>query len=76
MDLTAIAHRLGITPDSARTYHARSQQHRAKHTPKPGDMPPPDYTVAGRPAWEKETIEAWITARPGKGFGGGRPRRR
>ena len=66
MDLAQIASRVGITADSARTYHTRAQANRRKGTPKPGDLPPPDYVVAGRPAWNEETVDAWISIRPGK----------
>ena len=73
MDLKAVAEYLGITADSARTYHGRAQHNRRNGTPRPGDLPEPDLIVAGRPAWTKETITTWAHNRPGKGVGGGRP---
>lgn len=73
MDLAAVADHLGISADSARTYHTRAQHNRRIGNPRPGDLPEPDLIVAGRPAWTKETIETWTSSRPGKGVGGGRP---
>lgn len=63
LDLAAVAELAGITPDSARTYHTRATANRRKGTPKPGDLPPPDITIANRPAWQRDTIEKWLTQR-------------
>lgn len=50
---------------------------RGEHTgPKPGDMPPPDARFGNSPVWRPETIIRWYTVnRPGRGVGGGRPRK-
>lgn len=74
LDLTGIAAAAGITPDSARTYHTRAVANRRSGSPKPGDLPEPDITIAGRPAWRADTIQTWMANRPGQGAGGGRPR--
>ena len=39
------------------------------------NLPPPDVLVGSTRGWRPETIEAWIPTRPGKGVGGGRPRK-
>jgi len=38
-------------------------------------LPPPDVTIGTTRGWRPETIETWIPTRPGKGVGGGRPRK-
>ncbi len=45
--LVEIAHRLGVVRDTADKWRVR------------GELPPPDFTVGGRPAWRWATIEAW-----------------
>jgi len=39
-------------------------------------MPPPDAWIGRTRGWRPETIEVWIPTRPGRGTGGGRPRKR
>ncbi|MDR1355329.1 MAG: hypothetical protein LBJ43_03575 [Propionibacteriaceae bacterium] len=38
-------------------------------------LPPPDVMVGTTRGWRPESIEAWIPTRPGRGVGGGRPRK-
>lgn len=88
--LHELAERLGVTYNSARTYHGRSEINRrhgqkpvpscklcqaGEHGPKPGDLPPPDRHFGRSPVWYPETIENWLPTRPGRGAGGGRPGR-
>jgi len=46
---------------------------------RPARGPAPDGTDVerghARPWWTPETVDAWLAARPGKGVGGGRPRK-
>lgn len=65
---------LGVTYNSARTYHGRAEINRRRGNPKPGDLPPPDRRFGRSPVWTPETIESWMPTRPGRGAGGGRPR--
>ena len=39
------------------------------------NLPEPDAYVGTTRGWRAETINAWIPTRPGKGAGGGRPRK-
>jgi len=39
----------------------------------PQKMPAPDAMIGKTRGWRRETIEAWIPSRPGRGVGGGRP---
>ena len=45
--LSDIADRLGVEQETAKRWKLR------------GLLPPPKWTVSGRPAWEWKTIEAW-----------------
>ena len=38
-------------------------------------LPEPDAYIGRTRGWKTETIDAWNAARPGRGVGGGRPRR-
>ena len=38
-------------------------------------LPAPDAIVGKARGWKRETLLAWAASRPGKGFGGGRPRK-
>lgn len=40
-----------------------------------GVMPAPDGRSGRSPWWHLSTIDAWLAARPGRGAGGGRPRK-
>ncbi|ASU61228.1 hypothetical protein CGQ36_06535 [Nocardiopsis dassonvillei] len=60
--VTDIAARLGVTAATVRSYKHR------------GLLPPARY-VGRTPVWRAEEIETWIRQRPGRGAGGGRPRR-
>lgn len=39
------------------------------------ELPPADVIIGRTRGWKQETIEEWIPTRPGKGVGGGRPRK-
>ena len=38
-------------------------------------LPPPDVTIGRTRGWLPETIDDWNAKRPGRGVGGGRPRK-
>ncbi len=59
LSLSDVARRLGITTAAAAQ----------------ANLPDPDVTVGKARGWSPETIEAWLPTRPGRGTGGGRPRR-
>lgn len=40
------------------------------------NMPTPDATIGRTRGWLPETIDEWNRNRPGRGVGGGRPRKR
>lgn len=63
LDREQVAERAGITAASVTRYLVR------------GDIPAPDRHFGRAPAWRVSTIEAWLQSRPGRGAGGGRPRK-
>lgn len=63
LDVRRIAERLDVKPQTVHAYRSR------------GMMPEPDGWFGRSPVWSVETIEAWISARPGQGVGGGGRRR-
>ena len=67
LGIEQVAAALGITIDSARTYHTRAQRNRREGTPKPGDLPPPDVVFGRSPAWLPSTIDRHLNTRPGQG---------
>ena len=59
LGLNDVADRLGITKGALARYK----------------LPEPDATVGKARGWLPETIDQWNAARPGRGVGGGRPRK-
>ncbi|MFE6305059.1 hypothetical protein [Nocardiopsis sp. NPDC057823] len=64
-----------LTAATVEGYHRHAAKRRRDGAPRPGDFPPPDQVFGRSPVWEPETIDKWARARPGKGAGGGRPRK-
>lgn len=60
LSITEAARRLGITAGALAGYK----------------LPEPDVMVGRSRGWSKETLDAWNAARPGRGVGGGRPRKK
>ncbi len=61
LDTSDVAELVGVKVPTIRTYLHR------------GDMPKPDRVIGRSPVWRRETIDAWLAERPGRGAGGGRP---
>lgn len=59
LSLTEVASRLGITTGALAGYK----------------LPEPDALIGRTRGWLPETIDSWNAARPGRGVGGGRPRK-
>lgn len=58
-----VAAHLGLALDTVRNYR------------KQGRLPAPDGMLGNRPWWWQGTIDQWQASRPGRGVGGGRPRK-
>ncbi|KFI58738.1 hypothetical protein [Bifidobacterium gallicum] len=59
LGIKEVSERLGITNASAKGYR----------------LPESDVMIGRTRGWKPETIDAWNAARPGRGIGGGRPRK-
>jgi predicted DNA-binding transcriptional regulator AlpA len=75
LDMAAVAEKLGLKYATVRGYNHLAKERRARDDVRPGDMPPPDETFGSSPVWLDSTIEKWWKNRPGRGVGGGRPRK-
>ena len=59
LSVTDVSKRLGISTAAASAYK----------------LPQPDATIGRTRGWLPETIDRWNANRPGRGVGGGRPRK-
>ena len=59
LSVTDVARRLGITSAAVSAYK----------------LPEPDAMIGKTRGWLPETIDRWNAGRPGRGVGGGRPRK-
>jgi hypothetical protein len=64
-----------LTESTVRSYHDAATKRRNDECPRPGDFPAPDQHFARTPVWLEATVDTWATNRPGRGAGGGRPRK-
>lgn len=55
--------------------HLRVSAATARKYASDGRLPAPDGRLGVTPWWWPATIRAWQKARPGRGVGGGRPRK-
>ena len=69
LDLAAVARLLGLK-DAAYVH-----QLRWRYRDREPRFPEPDIVLGGHPGYRRETIERWNAKRPGRGVGGGRPRK-
>jgi predicted DNA-binding transcriptional regulator AlpA len=75
LDLRGIAETLGLAHRTVRNYHQAAERRRRQGAPRPGDFPPPDQVFGRTPVWKASTVRSWKQRRPGRGAGGGRPRK-
>lgn len=76
LDLRGVADLLGVSERTVRNYHQQSERIRREGwKARRRDMPPPDYVFGRSPVWKASTIRSWQKRRPGRGVGGGRPRK-
>lgn len=60
LSFTEVAGRLGVKTGALATYK----------------LPEPDAMIGRTRGWLPETIDRWNASRPGRGVGGGRPRKK
>lgn len=75
LTMNAVAELLGLQYRTVRNYHQVAERHRRNGGVRPGDFPIPDEVFGRSPVWKASTIQAWARNRPGRGAGGGRPRK-
>lgn len=75
LDMEAVADHLGLSYKTVRSYHNVAEKRRREQNSRPGDFPSPDAQFGRSPVWLLETIDTWKASRPGRGVGGGRPRK-
>lgn len=63
LDSAGFADVLGVKLGTLHTFRSR------------GILPEPDAMIGKSPAWHRSTVDAWKATRPGRGKGGGRPRK-
>jgi hypothetical protein len=75
LDYAGVSSLTGIEVAVLQKYQSEARRREREGNPKPGDMPPPDERFSGSPVWKVQTIRAWQKNRPGRGVGGGRPKK-
>lgn len=76
LDLRAVAEICGVTAMTVSNWMSDSKQGR-RYAGNP--FPAPDGYIGKSPWWDpkrRDEFGAWMTARPGRGVGGGRPPKR
>lgn len=75
LTLRQIASLIGLQYRTVRNYHQIAERRRRDGGTRPGDFPPPDERIGVLPLWKASTVRRWVAHRPGRGAGGGRPRK-
>lgn len=75
LSIADIAERYGLTAPTVRTYNGQATQRRRAGTPTGHDFPPAVARVGNSPLFDADEVEGWFRNRPGRGAGGGRPRK-
>lgn len=75
MSLADIAERYELAVATVRTYNGQAAQRRRAGTSGPHDFPAAVTRVSNSPLFDSARVDDWHTHRPGRGAGGGRPRR-
>lgn len=69
----AETYRLGVA--TVRTYNGQAAQRRRAGSPRPHDFPVPVARIGNSPLFDADAVSDWFNNRPGRGTGGGRPRK-
>lgn len=75
LSIADVADRYGLTPGTVRTYNGKAAQRRRAGLAKAHDFPAPVRRVGNSPLFAAPDVEQWFKRRPGRGVGGGRPRK-
>lgn len=75
LSLADIAEQYALAPATVRTYNGKAAVARRNGTARGHDFPPPVDRIGNSPLFDAEAVRAWFDHRPGRGAGGGRPRK-
>lgn len=75
MTLADIAGAYALTVPTVRTYNGKAARNRREGTARPHDFPAPVDRIGNSPLFDAREVQDWFDHRPGRGVGGGRPRR-
>lgn len=75
LSLADIAALYGLTTATVRTYNGQAAIARRNGTAKDHDFPAPIDRIGNSPLFDARAVREWFSHRPGRGAGGGRPRK-
>lgn len=76
LSISAIADTFGLAEATVRTYNGQAAQRRRAGTARAHDFPAPVDRIGNSPLFDPAAVRDWFDHRPGRGAGGGRPRKR
>lgn len=75
ISISEIAEEYGLAESTVRTMNGQAAQRRRANKSRPGDMPALVDRVGNSPLFDRREVRAAFDQRPGRGAGGGRPRK-
>ncbi|SKT55850.1 Uncharacterised protein [Mycobacteroides abscessus subsp. massiliense] len=75
VSIAEIAAEHGLAESTVRTMNGQSAQRRRANKSRPGDMPALVDRVGNSPLFDRREVRSAFDRRPGRGAGGGRPRK-
>ncbi|WP_052615641.1 hypothetical protein [Mycobacteroides abscessus] len=75
VSIAEIAAEYGLAESTVRTMNGQAAQRRRAKRSRPGDMPAPVDRVGNSPLFDRQEVTDAFNQRPGRGAGGGRPRK-
>lgn len=75
VSIAEIAAEHGLAESTVRTMNGQSAQRRRANKSRPGDMPALVDRVGNSPLFDRREVRSAFDQRPGRGAGGGRPRK-
>lgn len=75
LSLADIAEQYALALTTVRTYNGKAAVARRNGTAGDHDFPAPADRIGNSPLFDAEAVRDWFDHRPGRGAGGGRPRK-
>ncbi len=75
VSIADIATEHGLAESTVRTMNGQAAQRRRANESRPWDMPAPVDRVGNSPLFDRQEVRTALAKRPGRGTGGGRPRK-